>query len=361
MNVFVDSVPTDLIIGIDFYSFNLSKNHPFHGIKNIPLESNFHIIYFQHNDNGMRYGYWFTKDFDSYIVFHYDPVSELYEPVLISGEDGKQNKEARLRSCSHLMLSYPDGERSEIWITLTCYMKWHDILYWVDESSPDSPFAYVDSSITTSEENSMLYKTMRNQSNTSRQIVAPEREPVLKYTPICFKSPEAIRFSHKTSDYLDKSWYLNHVILTRYHYNSYYSLLGELQFSFLNALLFSNYGSSLQWHNIIELLCRSTDLKPTELGPLDLLLAAQLKILPFEYTETLLNVKVWVTCMFPTNSTLPYHVKSLPLTLEAIEKILPDEAFDSIENNSLHSTNSDTDDEFQPVVANKVCYRHPPD
>ena len=69
------SVPVEVTIGIDQYSFNVEANQPFQGIKDIPID-HVHVIHFQHaDDSGMRYGYWFDgKTGNYYIQYDFNDV-----------------------------------------------------------------------------------------------------------------------------------------------------------------------------------------------------------------------------------------------------------------------------------------------
>ncbi|AMD22628.1 HHL142Cp [Eremothecium sinecaudum] len=370
MNIFVNSVPNDVVMGIDCNSFSLKKNQQFHGIKLISSDVKYHVVHFQHSENGIRYGYWFSTDPNLYLSFSYNPEQEIYIPEFRSDDNARQELELRFKSCQHLMVSYP-SEANDTWQTLTSCMKWADIRYWASELSVDTPVVYVDSTMTTSEENHMLRKALANTSNSQRQINVPEQEPTLNYTPIRFKSNEALRADHRTTDFLDKSWYLYHVILAQYHYSSFHSLLGEMQFSFLNSMIFSNYGSSLQWHAIIELICGSSKVSPSQIQKLDHILSSQLNILPQEYADTLLNEEVWTRCLTVSTARDCYHSESLKSTTAAIQKLIPDvfpvametaaklvpEDLEEEEQLENASTFFDSDDEYAPAVASTVFYK----
>lgn len=104
------------------------------------------------------------------------------------------------------------------------------------------------------------------------------QERTLNFTMIKFKSKEAIRIGHEMNDFQDKSFYLNEIILKKYYDSSIDNLFGELQFAFLNTILFCNYASSLQWHNILELICFSKQVEQEKIDELDHILQVQIKL-----------------------------------------------------------------------------------
>ncbi|AET39700.1 U5 snRNP complex subunit AAR2 Ecym_4679 [Eremothecium cymbalariae DBVPG len=379
MNIFLDSIAgKDLILGIDHHSFQLKPGHPFYGIKGISTQYKFHVVHFQHGDNGLRYGYWFESNDTACIVFAYDITKELYVPQLTSyGNDDAACRIAdRLRQSLPFMFQYPKIDDEDTWHTLTQHMKWTDIRYWTETTSPHHCLAYVDSSMTTAQENRLLKNTLlaNRIPNQQREITVPETEPILNYTPIVFKSSAALRPEHKTNDYLDKSWYLNHVILPQYHCGSLLSLLGELQFAFLNTLIFSNYGSSIQWHSITELLCRSSQIPPRHLQQLDSILAAQLAILPKEHADAFLNEKLWLTCLAGRGAADPgdiSHRTHLPLTIQQLRNLLPpspvaangddeddwDAGWDAGRGAGAGTASASDSDEYAPTVVTRTFHQ----
>ncbi|AAS54866.2 AGR376Wp [Eremothecium gossypii ATCC 10895] len=347
MNVFVGQAPCDTVIGIDRYSFTLRQGQPFHGFKAIPRHQPFHVIHFQHGEDGVRYGYWLSAADDSYIALSYSADQEQYVPEEQPACEPHLVTEKRLAACQQLMVSYPKVDEDDMWHQLTQYMRWADMRRWVDEGGSGAPFAYVDSSVTTAEENSMLNAALaRTPSTRPRDCL---EQHMLRYTPIHFKSTAAIRPDHRMQDYLDRSFYLNHVILPHYHDNSFASLLGELQFAFLNAMLFCNYGSSLQWHALVELVCTASCVTAAQLAQLDALLAAQLDALPAEYHDSLLNEQVWLRCVLTDGPEPP--AARLPRAAHRAAVIFPDDP-----GSDASAEPPDSDDSDGPAVAGRVSY-----
>lgn len=367
MNIFVEDIKQDVIIGIDLYSFEVKAAQPFFGVKNVPLLPTLHVIHFQQTENGLRYGYWFETDQNAYMQFQYDATKELFVPKYQIDDQSRNDAYNRFQKTQHLMIAYPSVDEEDRWHELTKHVRWSAVKH---STASGGYFAYVDSVMTTTEENNLLSKVLANRCESSkREIVVPDTEAVLNYTPIVFKSTEAIRPQYKMEDFLDKSWYLGHVILPRYHHNSFYALLGEFQWAFLNAMLFANYGSSLQWHSILELVCFSSTIAPEHVRAFDEVVAHQLTVIPAPYCETLLNEQVWSKCMLRS-----FQAIALPHTTRELEKTIPDvlaDIPDSEErdyapgtrfsgahpgvNLNEHTIGSDSDDDG-PVVVERICY-----
>ncbi|AGO10735.1 AaceriAGR376Wp [[Ashbya] aceris (nom. inval.)] len=347
MNIFVDQAPCDIVVGIDRYSFTLRQGQPFHGFKAVPRHLPFHVVHFQHGEDGVRYGYWLTATNECYLALSYNSEKEQYVPEEQPAGEPQLVAENRLAACHHLMVSYPKVDEDDMWHQLTQYMRWSDMRRWVDDSSR-GPFAYVDSSVTTAEENAML-----NAALAKAPTAAYTEQTTLRYTPIHFKSTAAIRPDHRMQDYLDRSFYLDHVILPQYHGNSFVSLLGEIQFAFLNTMLFCNYGSSLQWHALVELVCTASCVTAAQIAQLDTLLAAQLDALPAEYHDSLLNEQVWQRCLLASGPESAAAAR-LPQAARRAASIFPDDSGSDIA--SAHSL-SDSEESDGPAVAGKVNYR----
>lgn len=361
MNVFIDQIPCESIVGIDFNHFPLRVKQEFHGFKGIPTDeqSAIHVIHFQHRETGVRYGYWFFSKESESIRFSYDIEREIMVPAEI-GADSTHHR--RFQECQHLMLDYPKDENYDDWIVLTNQIRWKEVTHWCENVAWNKALPYVDSSMTTMEENRLLQKTVMSGSKPNAKqgtILVPSNEPTLRYTPIKFKSNEAIRSAHKMEDFLDKSWYLCNQILPKYHYQNLHSLFGELQFCFLNSMLFANYGSSLQWHSILELLAFSTclahDPKYKDIVPtLDALLALQTTRIPEEYVEFLLNedLLVRILTMSPIQSLLPLWRRQV----EDRHLLHTDHVTTQDSLQAEHGRYSDTDNEDGPVVVSRTVY-----
>ncbi|SCU80448.1 LAMI_0B02432g1_1 [Lachancea mirantina] len=348
MHIFFDSVPTHLIAGVDQASFELNAEKAFHGIKNVPSEPELHVIHFQSSENGVRYGYWFQSKSSDFVELNYDAGQEIYVPRTLNKDEERRDAENKFGALQAFMMPFPQIDEENSWHELTKYIKWRDVQYGAGCSGE---FAYVDSSITTSEENLKLFKTLRRRVDTSKaDIVAPVSEAVLNYTPVVFKSLEALRPDHKMEDFFDKSWYLSNIILPKYHNSSMYSLLGEFQWAFLNAIFFGNYGSSLQWHNIIELICFSSKANVQLVQTFDETLSRQLRVFPEVYFDVLISGSVWRKCLLESPQK-----DQLSQTLKVIEERFPE----LISGNASDSENDSTDstDEDAPVIVEKITYR----
>lgn len=334
--------PRDVTVGIDQFSFEVRAGNPFCGIKNIP--DGIHVIHFSSNGDeeseSIRYGYWFEETRRRYMQF--DEASGAYG-MIIESDDAKYDTMVEMHS--HLMVSYPQIEETN-WSELTDLISYEQIQAIAGTDPP-----YVDSSMTTREESRVL-------SDRLKERYDQRSTPHFNYTDIRFKSRDAIRDSHKMQDYTDKSYYLNHVIVARDCKGHINRLLGELQFAFCNALLFGNYGSSLQWHNIIELVTFSTQISPTFIQKFDTILALQLETLPQEYCDTLVNQELWSRCL-----TVSHMSEKLPRTARAFENKFSsisgdeDPMFDASAN--LPNIDSEDENDEAPTVAGGVYYVAP--
>lgn len=356
MEIFIEEVPHAVTIGIDTYSFEVKQGQPFQGIKNIPRDPSLHVVHFQHSEEGSRYGYWFQSTASDFIQFQYDRTQELFVPKGVHEDSDRRDACYKFESVSALMVPYPSLDEEDAWQELTNRVRWVDAQY---SAGCSGEFVYVDSVMTTEEEKTNLTKVLAQRPGPAPAAAPVAPEPTLNYTPIAFKSRTAIRATHHMQDYLDKSYYLRQVVLAQHHRGSMYSLLGELQWSYLNAMLFGSYGSSLQWHNIIELICSSSDVTETEIAELDRVLERQLRTVPEIYADSLLNEHVWLRCL-----TDSFQGLKLPRTTAAAAKLLPELSDDNdgneveeYANNPEHTLSFSSDDDDGPVVVESVHYR----
>ncbi|QLQ79220.1 hypothetical protein HG537_0B05670 [Torulaspora globosa] len=338
-----DVLKFDVTVGIDQFSFQVKAGNRFCGVKNVP--DGLHVIHISSsfNDDGIRYGYWFEAS--SGLYMRYDEESEMYQ-MFREPDDIKY--ERMLQMGNHLMVNYPRLDDTN-WSELTRFISYEQIETILDSN-------YVDSSMTAKEESRVLNKRLGTVNDSTCKH--------FKYTDIHFKSPSAIRPNHQMEDYMDKSYYLNHVIVNQQLNGHINRLLGELQFAFCNAMLFANYGSSLQWHSIIELISFSSKISHTFIEQFDKILALQLQTLPPEYAETLINKELWERCL-----TKSHQNDKLKLTKKAYEsKFDPDqensecESLTTLETGTLPNIDSDYDDDIEenkPSVASSVYYIRP--
>ncbi|EDO19563.1 hypothetical protein Kpol_1018p96 [Vanderwaltozyma polyspora DSM 70294] len=277
----------NVTVGIDQYSFTVNENAQFYGIKNIP--KGIHLIYFQQEkSNTFRYGYWFNSESinpTESLLLQYDSKDEIFEII----ENFDVNEQLKFQ---HLMVNYPSvSDVTEIdWFVLSEYLNWDQIIKYFNKStSSSSRLLYVDSTLNTNEEKKLLTERLKLDLGKSSD------DDYLNYTPIEFKSNIAIRPSHEMEDFLDKSYYLNKIILPSYYNNNIYRLFCELQFSFLNSMIFANYGSNMQWHSLIELLLNSSETSDKDiiLKKLDKMLSEQISSLPMEYIDYTINGETW--------------------------------------------------------------------
>ncbi|CAI4245075.1 ADM_collapsed_G0001230.mRNA.1.CDS.1 [Saccharomyces cerevisiae] len=348
------SAPIEVTIGIDQYSFNVKENKPFHGIKDIPI-GHVHVIHFQHADNSsMRYGYWFDCRMGNFYI-QYDPKDGLYK--MMEERDG-----AKFENIVHnfkerqMMVSYPKIDEDDTWYNLTEFVQMDKIRKIVRKD--ENQFSYVDSSMTTVQENELLKSSLQKAG--SKMEAKNEDDPAhsLNYTVINFKSREAIRPGHEMEDFLDKSYYLNTVMLQGIFKNSS-NYFGELQFAFLNAMFFGNYGSSLQWHAMIELICSSATVPKHMLDKLDEILYYQIKTLPEQYSDILLNERVWNICLYSS-----FQKNSLHNTEKIMENKYPELLGKDNEDDALiygisDEERDDEDDEHNPTIVGGLYYQRP--
>lgn len=372
MNIFFDNIPEGTTLGIDLTHFVFQVGQPFHGFKNIPQSaSSIHCVHFQHGHNGLRYGYWFNTREIPFVHITYDSNKECMTPQY--NEALLDSYSNRFLQCQQFMLDYTQHQKNENWPILTDEIRWLHILHWCETPISHHVFPYLDSSVTTMEESTLLHSTLTKNTHSPKSlahtsILAPPNELSLRYTPIRFKSSEAIRPDHRMLDFLDKSYYLTHVILPTYHHQNINSLLGELQFAFLNSLLFANYGSALQWHNILELFSASSCLISDPSfsffpSKLDTLLSLQLSLLPTEYAQSLLNLSVLSHAITDSHLT-PKFAKSRTVFISIQNDGLvdpdPDTDADADADTEhdfvIKSGDQSDDDEDGPVVVSRTIY-----
>lgn len=374
-NILFTGIDKDTTLGIDTSSVNVPKDQPFRGFHSIPHINNddVHVIHFQHDSGGsgeshatgVRYGYWFAKG-NYYVV--YDDTLEIY---LMREERDEQRYQAALSDAVSrgLVSEFPRIDEGNVWGQLSSEITWpmiESITPQSEDMKCDGTYAYVETSLVTAEESALLQKTLDVGNSTQPGSYENNAaEGSFSYTPIKFMSRAAIRPGHEMQDFHDKSFYLNDVILPQYMHNQWSRYIGELQYSFLNMLLLGNYGSSLQWHAMIDLVCRSSAVSTTRMAQLDTLVHAQIEILPQEYRDTLLSETMWQEAM---GESLQHN--NMPLTKSALQAsgLLPRETdagtADTVEWDSdgegaryLNIEGSDSDADDGPVVVSRVTYR----
>ncbi|SCU95193.1 LAME_0F11122g1_1 [Lachancea meyersii CBS 8951] len=360
MEIFIDRVEKPVTFGIDLYSFEVQPGQVFHGFKNIPREPQVHVVHFQHSADGMRYGYYVESQSTKYLQFDYSAAQELFVPRALESAQDKTDAYNKFRELNPLMVPYPSIDEGDSWQALTNFIKMLDVRYIAGSSEQ---CVYMDSVITTEEEEGILSRALAKNRGTAHDTGSTRQTPALNYTSIVFKSKDALRDDFKMQDFFDKSYYLNDVILPRYHHNSIFSLFGELQCAFLNAMMFGNYGSSLQWHNIVELIASSSAVSEPAILQLDSILAQQFGLIPEFYADTLLNEEAWVRILGSS-----HHGSALSRTRCAVCKLWPhldendanvgDDIYDVDDIHDVDDAqNDDDDDDDGPVVVEQVIYR----
>lgn len=372
INILFSDIPIAVTVGLDHYSFDVVKGQIFNGI--IEIIQGLHNIHFQHG--GVRYGYWIHQGSNYYVQYNGD--TESFELKI---EEDTTKYENILESFKQrgTVVTYPKMQDGDMWTPLIQYIKWDQI---IKITRSNSPVVFVDSSMTTREENEALRNVLKNRAlkeNDGDPRVENNNEPYLEYTPIKLKSKAAIRKGHEMEDYIDKTYYFNEVIVKEYYngrLNLYYS---ELQFAYMNTILFGNYGSSLQWHSMIEVFCFVKEIR-NENGTdndvihiIDKILSQQLTMLPEEYVETLLNEAMWHKCLLDSYQG-PKLLKTREIIKKELSHLLRNSQIDYIANDKvdrgeeedyireddeimLPPIDSDNEENDGPMVVERLIYR----
>lgn len=345
-HIIIRHIPSDVIFGIDNFSIGLSCQQSNIYVKDI--SNGIHIIHFQDKVSDLRYGYWVKEIENLYIKYNdinkqFELFSEMDEIKYDSVLKGLET------SFPHNVINFPKINENYI---IYNYLNWEDICRCLRISSKDDKFGYIDSGMITQDERNLLETQLKKVQNRNCNIAEADvtgrsnndsqkkQEKIIEYTTINFKSRDSIRRGFEMIDYLDKSYYLNEVLLKRMAHG-WYSLLSELQFSFLNFFTVGNYGSSLQWHYIIELVILSS--KVDNIGLIDDVVSTQLRILPEEYRDTLLNLEMWARCF----SGARYQGRQqLPKTEGEIHKLFPQLREDPVGESSVADEGHDVDDDI---------------
>lgn len=346
-------IPIDIIFGIDDFSINLTTKQSNIYIKDV--SDGIHIIHFQEKDNGIRYGYWVRNVKNLYIQY-----IEQHEQFEIFSEMDQIKYETILNeleiSNPYNVINFPKVTAN---FQIYNYLNWEDICQCLKIDKDENQFGYVDSSMITEYEQKLLSERLNRATSEYNEFDNNKENKIIRYTNINFKSRESIRVGYEMVDYLDKSYYLNEVIIASMSHG-WISLLAELQFSFLNFVTMGNYGSSLQWHYIIELIVMSSRVENIKL--VDEIVSAQLQMLPDEYSNMLLNVEMWARC-FKGGQAQQQLVK----TRSEIVKLYPEIQDDYVNGSSdvesadsvaYHNIDSDGDSDA-PAVAESVSYFAP--
>ena len=152
INILFSDISVDATVGLDQYSFNVAKGQIFNGI--IGIIQGLHNIHFQHG--GIRYGYWIYKSNNYYVQYNGD--TEMFELKI---EEDAIKYENILNSCKQrgTVVTYPKIQDDDTWTPLVKYIDWDQIN---KIAQSDTSFIFVDSSMTTKEENETLRNILKN-------------------------------------------------------------------------------------------------------------------------------------------------------------------------------------------------------
>lgn len=298
----LSNIPSTFTLGIDLQFFN--SNDLLKGIKLIP--QGLHVFHYQPDQNSIRTGFYFEAQDHDVIICYWDSKEEK---LLVGSEEvGELNitKEMdKLPEYYSFMIAYPEPEQTSLstWKALTSHLSLSQLEYVLPKGNT------IDSTLTSTQENNHLLQTLHQ----SAQIrtSTPSKDPILnsiidqssnevKYTEIDLR--QSIRpnstASEKTKDGIDKSWYLNHLLTTQYNTNRH-TLLGEIQLTYLNFLIFANHASLQQWLKLQHVLCHCDDIlrMKMELYQSFLeLMCVQYENLPEEYFNEFVEDKFMRKC-----------------------------------------------------------------
>ncbi|KAA8914201.1 hypothetical protein TRICI_002958 [Trichomonascus ciferrii] len=238
------------------------------------------------------------------------------------------------------MVKYPESDN------------WHELSNYIKDSNLSNSLATtVSSTSTTREENEILKKSLYESASIRAEETGTKVEDD-RIVQSLVDQPDALVFqdidlkhsykegqvgSERTKNLLDKSWYLNNIVLKSISFDY---LLGELQLGFLLMLLLSNFSSAQQWLKIVDLLTRceaDTRSNPTKYSNFVKIVTSQLNNCPQEYIESFLEplrLEKAFTNFFTDSPSLP-NMNQLKSTLQRI----------GIEINDI-----DEDPEEQPVI-----------
>lgn len=305
--VVFDCVPSGWLVGIDLQFFNTTS--VLKGIKLIP--DGVHVIHFAQDQSSIRSGFYVNVKEGDVIIISWD---DKQEKLRINEEIGELNVSKELSKLPDYylyMIKYPDDKD---WFELVKFIDFNQVEYILQKR------CYVDSVLTSTDENNLLLDVL-TKSSKNRNLV---KDPIIN--SIIDQSSEEMRYSiidlnntirpnssiqEKTVDSLDKSWFLNQLLIVNYNSN-YKLLLSELQLGYLNMIIFANYSSSIQWLKIIRTLlnCKEIIVEKFELFNSFLnLLYFQFMKFPDEYMDQFIDEEFLIRSI----SEFEYTIKELNL------------------------------------------------
>lgn len=283
------NIPEGWLFGVDLQFFQTTPQ--FYGIKAIP--DGIHVVHWGANQESVRSGHFFAANDQSVVIVRWNSEREEME---IGEEDiGELNVSAtksRIGEYYRFMIQYPE---SDIWRELVSKIKQTNI--------DDSLAKVVNSTSTSKEENEILKQSIHESANT-RAVNSGTKVEDDKIVKSLIDQPDAIKFleidlkksfkpselgSDRTQHMLDKTWYLNNIVLEQ---QSFDYLLGELQLGFLLMLVLANFSGAQQWLKIVELLTHcDKDIEgiPSRYRVFINIVTTQLENCPLEYVDGFLD------------------------------------------------------------------------
>lgn len=316
-----------LTVSINQWSFDVSSGTPFCGVKNVPSDTPvfMHVIpsgASTENTPPCDEGFWLSGENLWYSLV----VSD--SNIVCQRMDFEPNP-----SQWAFMVQYTGSAE---WEQLTAQLKWSQMQEIMGSSGA---VLSLSSSTPTVEEKEYVDRLLKTHE------AANITDIHLQYTPIRFKSREAIRPGHERNDFTDKSYYSTFLLQNKWKSKSRF--IGELQLCFLHVALLGNYGSSLQWHSMLSLAIESVSNPPIPIAELDDILAKQLHCIPDVYMEALANILEW-------RKWFRSRGDELPKTLNLITERFPD-VLDTTDDEE-DEKDDDQSSEDAPTVVQSVTY-----
>lgn len=318
-------LPPDHLLGIDTQFFN--SNDIFKGIKAIP--KGLHLFHWGKDQMSVRHGQFFETQDGQMLLFRWHNETEMMEFADSPSSFGFDPR-PRLGEFIRFMIPYPQGLED----------KWRKVLGPSVTSAQLQrivPGGAVSSISSSKEENDMLRESLVQsaQQRAERSGRELEEDQIIQ-SMIDEQATEdrEFRFTHidskktwgpnmvgsaVTENYLDKSWYLNSVILRE---STMELLLSEMQICFSIMMVFANYSCAEQWKRIISLFskCKKDVAIDTQRYIAVLNIARkQLEECPMEYMHDLLGITFLVDLFSDFNRCITSFKDSFPISESMLE------------------------------------------
>lgn len=350
--VVFSNVPEGWLVGIDFHFFN--TNEVLRGVKNI--ESGIHVVHFGRDITSVRTGFWVQCDDDQVHVVYYDAQNEEFLCGDQVGEINLAREKAKLYEYLPFMVSYVADSS---WVELTSHLDLDQIKFILNNGFK------IDTAMTSTEENSLLLQALAQSSNNRNlpndpvvSSIIDQSDQEIKYSQIETDKLKTIRPNgsqqEKTLDSLDKSWYFAQFLLV--HYNSSFpKFYCELEFCFLNFVIFGNFSSFYQWEKMLTLVFKSFKFDASNLTFFKQflhILVLQFRKLPDEYSSDFVNQRQLVKLVNDSEIELE---EAAVAELSELKAVLSDKlgiSFQPSEHQGDEDDGSgeDYDDDELPVV-----------